>query len=82
MFGYSVERKLERQMIADYERLLDVIAGRLDQSNYETAVALAELPLVIKGFGHVKMANTRPRNPARPICSSVPESGPVKVAAE
>ena len=29
VFGYSAERKLERQMIADYERLLDEIAQRL-----------------------------------------------------
>ena len=29
VFGYSAERKLERQMIADYEKLLDEIAQRL-----------------------------------------------------
>ena len=39
-----------------YARLEDIVA-RLDQGNHGIAVALAELPLDIKGFGHVKLAN-------------------------
>jgi len=56
-FGYASERKLERQMIADYERLLDDIAAHLTATTHATAVALAALPLDIKGFGHVKRRN-------------------------
>jgi len=83
VFGYSAERKLERQMIADYERLLDVIASRLDQSNYETAVALAELPLEIRGFGHVKMANYKAaKSREADLLQAFLNPAPVKVAAE
>ena len=57
VFGYSAERKLERQMIADYEKLLDEIAERLTPSSHATAVALASLALDIKGFGHIKERN-------------------------
>jgi indolepyruvate ferredoxin oxidoreductase len=57
VFGYTRERKLERQMIADYERLLDEIAERLAPATHATAVALSGLPLDIKGFGHVKERN-------------------------
>ena len=57
VFGYTHERKLERQMIADYETLLDEIAERLTPANHATAVALATLPLDIKGFGHIKERN-------------------------
>ena len=57
LFGYSAERRREREAITDYERVLDEIAERLTVVNYETAVALAALPLEIKGFGHVKEAN-------------------------
>jgi indolepyruvate ferredoxin oxidoreductase len=57
IFGYSTERKLERQMIADYEKLLDEIAERLSPQTHRTAVALASLPLDIKGFGHIKERN-------------------------
>ncbi|MCG6901878.1 MAG: indolepyruvate ferredoxin oxidoreductase family protein [Rhodobacter sp.] len=55
VFGYSAERKMERALIRQYEADmsgLDAPGGdRLD-----AAVALAELPLQIRGFGPVKMA--------------------------
>jgi indolepyruvate ferredoxin oxidoreductase len=57
VFGYSAERKLERQMIADYEKLLDEIAERLTPASHATAIALAGLALDIKGFGHIKERN-------------------------
>jgi indolepyruvate ferredoxin oxidoreductase len=57
VFGYTKERRLERQMIDDYEQLLDEIAERLSPATHHTGVALAGLPLEIKGFGHVKERN-------------------------
>ena len=57
VFGYTQERKLERQMIGDYEVLLDEIVERLSPQTHATAVRLASLPLDIKGFGHIKLRN-------------------------
>ena len=57
LFGYTAERRLERQMITDYESLLHEIADKLKPMSHSAAVALASLPLEIKGFGHVKLAN-------------------------
>jgi indolepyruvate ferredoxin oxidoreductase len=57
VFGYTAERKLERQMIADYETLVEELIDRLDAARHATAVGLATLPLDIKGFGHVKLKN-------------------------
>ena len=57
VFGYTAERKLERQMIADYEALLDEIGQRLTPATHATAVALASLALDVKGFGHIKLRN-------------------------
>jgi indolepyruvate ferredoxin oxidoreductase len=57
LFGYTAERKLERQMIADYESLLDELSQRLSPQTHATATALASLPLEIKGFGHIKLRN-------------------------
>src|SRR6185436_16455447 len=48
VFGYSAERKLERQMFADYEKLMDEVAERLSPVTHATAVALASLALDIK----------------------------------
>ena len=83
VFGYSAERKLERQMIADYERLLDQVAAQLDRNNHASAMALATLPLEVKGFGHVKLANykTAKRREAD-LLQALASSAPVKVAAE
>ncbi len=83
VFGYSGERKLERQMIADYERLLDNIAARLDGGNHGIAVALAELPLEIKGFGHVKLANYKAaKGREAELLQAFSNPAPVKLAAE
>ncbi len=54
LFGYTAERKLERQLIRDYEAMLAEIAANLTAENRDTAIALAALPERIRGFGHVK----------------------------
>ena len=54
IFGMSAERKLERQLIRDYEATLAEIADRLDAGNHALAVDIASIPERIRGFGHVK----------------------------
>ena len=54
IFGYSAERKLERQLIDSYEKNIDIIISKLNKENYELAVAIASIPEHIRGFGHVK----------------------------
>jgi indolepyruvate ferredoxin oxidoreductase len=53
-FGYSQERRTERQLVADYEKLLTTIVAELTPFNHQAAVALAALPEKIRGFGPVK----------------------------
>ena len=54
LFGYTAERKMERQLIVQYEAALSEIAARLSPENYAIAVELARQPESIRGFGHVK----------------------------
>lgn len=54
-FGRTPERRLERQLRADYEVLLQEILTGLRPDNHALAVALAAIPEKIRGFGHVKM---------------------------
>jgi indolepyruvate ferredoxin oxidoreductase len=71
LFGYSAERRGEWQLIADYEADIALILARLPQLNaasrekvLNTALALAELPEHIRGFGRIKaahLAQTRPQ---------------------
>ncbi len=53
-FARSEERKLEQALIEDYERSVGQLLESLDMGNYETALAIAELPEQIRGYGHVK----------------------------
>jgi indolepyruvate ferredoxin oxidoreductase len=56
-FGYQTERGQERGLISQYSNDLHFIVGQLTRDNLNTAVALAELPEQIRGFGPVKDAN-------------------------
>jgi indolepyruvate ferredoxin oxidoreductase len=57
LFGYSEERRMERRLLSDYESDLDRIAETLSPERIEAAAALASVPSLIRGFGHVKAAN-------------------------
>src|SRR5208283_3153813 len=54
IFGKTAERKSERQLITDYEALLDELMAKLDTRNHDLAVQLASIPEHIRGYGHVK----------------------------
>jgi indolepyruvate ferredoxin oxidoreductase len=54
IFGYSTERRVERRLVGDYERLIAEILGALKSDNHAIAVALASIPEKIRGYGHVK----------------------------
>ncbi len=56
-FGYSAERRTERHLITTFEAVLDEIEARLTAAKLPVAIALAEVPLSIRGFGHVKERN-------------------------
>jgi indolepyruvate ferredoxin oxidoreductase len=53
-FGYTRERRAEREAVTAFERTLARIVADLDVSNYALAVEIAALPLTVRGFGHVK----------------------------
>ena len=57
VFGYTEERRQERADITDYESMLVVVMAELNKNNYDAALALAELPAKLRGFGHVKDRN-------------------------
>jgi indolepyruvate ferredoxin oxidoreductase len=57
IFGYTAERKMERRLLGQYEADVDTIRGLLKPGKIEAAVEVATVPSLIRGFGHVKMAN-------------------------
>jgi indolepyruvate ferredoxin oxidoreductase len=54
VFGYTEERRTERELIQQYLTSVDNILGKLNASNHALAVEMARIPEQIKGFGHVK----------------------------
>ncbi len=69
LFGRSAERKMERQLVADYEADVALILDRLRGDNLPAAIELAGWPDAVRGFGPVKqnsaLAGRRRREEAR-----------------
>ena len=61
IFGKTAERKMERELIADYLTSMNLVLEKLNTINSQTllqlALELANIPESIKGFGHVKEKN-------------------------
>ena len=55
IFGYTAERRSERQLIGDYAQLLGELTAGLRPENHALAVQIASIPEEIRGYGHVKM---------------------------
>jgi indolepyruvate ferredoxin oxidoreductase len=56
-FGRTEERGMERRLIAEYEATVEELIARLSPATHALAVSIAQVPDMIRGFGHVKEAN-------------------------
>ncbi len=54
IFGHSADRRLERDLIAGYEKDVATVLGLLSAANHDAAVELLSLPDRIRGYGPVK----------------------------
>ncbi|MGA2551083.1 MAG: indolepyruvate ferredoxin oxidoreductase family protein [Burkholderiaceae bacterium] len=57
-FGWTRERRLERELIVDYRKTIEEAANKLDWKDSAQRAAFIELlglPETIRGFGHVKI---------------------------
>ena len=59
VFGYSAERRGERQRIVDYAATVEALLDELNADNVGLAAQIAAIPEHIRGFGHVKQAHLR-----------------------
>ncbi|WP_338073427.1 DUF6537 domain-containing protein [Halioglobus japonicus] len=57
VFGYTAERKRERQDLAEFRAMLAEFAGGLDDGNYAAAVEAVDDTRRLRGYGHVKDRN-------------------------
>jgi indolepyruvate ferredoxin oxidoreductase len=57
VFGRTEERRLERALVDGYLQRLDALLPALTPDRLKAACEIAALPLSMRGFGHVKLAN-------------------------
>jgi len=53
-FGKTKERKMERQLIQEYEQTIEELLRGLSDKNHSIATEIAKLPEYIRGFDLVK----------------------------
>ncbi|AHD00799.1 indolepyruvate ferredoxin oxidoreductase family protein [Leisingera methylohalidivorans] len=84
IFGYTAERKMERALIKQFEADMKEWLPKAAPAIMEPLTALAELPLSIRGFGPVKMANEQKAAKRREeLLAALRQGGvPMKEAAE
>jgi len=56
-FGLAKVRRVERELIAEYEELVDEALSLLAPETHDTALELLELPDVIRGYEEIKLRN-------------------------
>jgi len=57
VFGHTAERRMERDLVAEYERTIMELLPSLSRENHALAVEIASLPEIIRGYGHIKAKN-------------------------
>ena len=85
IFGYSADRKLERDLIAGYEKDVATVLGLLSPATHDTAVELLSLPDRIRGYGPVKekaVTEARARYAQLAADLANPPPAPRQIAAE
>jgi indolepyruvate ferredoxin oxidoreductase len=85
IFGYSADRRMERDLIAGYEKDVATVLGLLSAVTLDTATELLSLPDRIRGYGPVKekaveAAKVRYAELARDLVN--PPPAPRQIAAE
>ena len=80
-FGRTDERRAERALIRQYEADMAAVLPALTPATRDAVIALAELPLQIKGFGPVKLANLGKAEKRREELLAVIRSGGVAAQA-
>ncbi|MBN9561575.1 MAG: indolepyruvate ferredoxin oxidoreductase family protein [Alphaproteobacteria bacterium] len=83
LFGRQEDRRAERAMVDTYAADMREALAALSPATLDTAVALAELPDSVRGFGPVKLANWRRAQERRTaLLARLHRQEPVAVAAE
>jgi indolepyruvate ferredoxin oxidoreductase len=54
IFGYSAERKADREVLAQYRSMIDTLLNDLTTDRLTLATDIANLPDQLRGYGHIR----------------------------
>ena len=57
LFGYSAERRMERELLSGFIEELKLMSSVLGKGNGDAVAEFLSYPMKIKGYGHVKKRN-------------------------
>ena len=57
IFGYTTERKKERALVKKTMNTIEQISEVIEEYNYKKIIEFLDIPLSIKGYGHIKEKN-------------------------
>ena len=57
IFGHTEERRMERDLVTQFERRVDELLTDLSADRLPIAIQIVALPMRMRGYGHVKIAN-------------------------
>ncbi|MBC5767997.1 indolepyruvate ferredoxin oxidoreductase family protein [Ramlibacter albus] len=57
LFGRTDERRMERELVTAYMQRIESLLPTLSADRIKAATEIAALPMQMRGFGHVKLAN-------------------------
>ncbi|UUU29782.1 hypothetical protein JIX56_07710 [Streptomyces sp. CA-210063] len=78
LFGYAHVRRVERELIAEYRRVIEEVLRFLDPTNHALAVTIAGLPDEVRGYEQTKLDNvTRYRQRLDDLRRELTRSQPV-----
>ena len=81
IFGRSVERRMERALIGEYEQTVAALLQGLSRENHDLAVEIASLPETIRGYGHIKAQSVEAARRKRDELMGRYRAAPVRAAA-
>ena len=85
VFGYNADRRIERELIGQYEADVEAVLRALSPITLDTSVELLSLPDMIRGYGPVKdtaVAKARARHTQLVADLANPPPAPRQLAAE
>jgi indolepyruvate ferredoxin oxidoreductase len=81
-FGRNEERRLERELIAEYRESIEEVLRAVGPANLPLAIEIARIPEMIRGYGHVKARHLAAARPKWDALMAQWRAGPLALSAQ